>query len=62
MYPPTRRSSLRKYICHKCMAGALFSWRFGVFCFVLAGPCSMWDLISMTRDQTRAPCSRSMES
>ena len=26
------------------------------FFFFLATPCSMWDLSSLTRDQTRAPC------
>ena len=30
--------------------------------FFLATPCGLWDLSSLTRDQTRAPCSESEES
>ena len=36
---------------------------FFLFCFVLfCFSCGMWDLSSMTRDQTRIPCSGSTES
>ena len=30
--------------------------------FFSAAPCSMWDLSSLTRDQTHTPCTGSMES
>ena len=29
--------------------------------FFLAVPCGMWDLSSLTRDETQAPCSGSVE-
>ena len=41
--------------------GAL-GWLGIFFFFFLAALCSMWDLSSLTRDQTQAPCIGSMES
>ena len=40
-------------------------WGFGVFNFKKNWgdtPCSMWDLSSLSRDRTHAPCSGSTES
>ena len=32
------------------------------FCLFLVMPCDLWDLSSLTRDQTHSPCSGSAES
>ena len=44
------------HICH-FQAILLF-----ILFYFLAALCSMWDLSSLTRDQTHAPCSGSTES
>ena len=38
-----------------------FGYKAFIYLFILAAPCGLWDLSSPTRDQTHAPCSRSME-